>query len=118
DLDHAGFGDLQDLPDISIDPEEKVLTAINDSDDRRCFCISLHASSIRFKGRRRLLAPGHARRDGESFPVIAFVLVLPPRTVLDVCKLLGPGSRDRQSGGRVPSWLRPLRALNGSGPLG
>ncbi|CAE7307153.1 unnamed protein product [Symbiodinium microadriaticum] len=85
---------IPDLPDISIDPEEKVLTAINDSDDRRCFCISLPASSIRFKGRRRLLAPGHACRDGESFPVIAFVLVLPPRSVLDVCKLLGPGARD------------------------
>eukprot|EP00439_Symbiodinium_sp_Y106_P047401 s881_g6.t1 len=94
DLDHAGFGDLQDLPDISIDPEEKVLTAINNSDDRRCVCISLPASSIRFKGRRRLLAPGHARRDGESFPAIAFVLVLPPRSVLDVCKLLGAGARD------------------------
>ncbi|CAE7562671.1 unnamed protein product [Symbiodinium natans] len=87
----------QDLPDISIDPEEKVLSAINSSEVKRCFCISIPAASLRFKGRQGLLSPGQARREGESFPAIAFVLVLPPRSVLDVCKLLGPGAREVQS---------------------
>ncbi|OLP85927.1 Glycyl-glycine endopeptidase ALE-1 [Symbiodinium microadriaticum] len=115
---------IPDLPDISIDPEEKVLTAINDSDDRRCFCISLPASSIRFKGRRRLLAPGHACRDGESFPVIAFVLVLPPRSVLDVCKLLGFGGLEIWGygghGGKLTHFAHPSTyyALDFDCPVG
>ncbi|CAJ1370826.1 unnamed protein product [Effrenium voratum] len=90
DLQSAGF-ESEDLPDISIDPEDKVLSVFNSTEEERCYCLSLAAAA---RGRAPL-RPGQARKeDGSIKEIIAFVLVLPAKSVMDVCKLRGPAAKD------------------------
>ncbi|CAE8633792.1 unnamed protein product [Polarella glacialis] len=91
DLESAGIqaGD-EPLPDISIDPEEKVLSVINTSDVERCYYLSLPAESGCATASGRRLATGTARdADGTVREVITFVLVVGPKKVMDVCELRG-----------------------------
>eukprot|EP00434_Breviolum_minutum_P000181 symbB.v1.2.000153.t1/scaffold9.1/size550961/9 len=86
-----GLQDLQsaglrgNLPDLSIDPKRKVLSVINAKDDTRCFYISVfcpcYARSHRFSS-------GQVRRgDGSIQELTTFVLVVPPTSIMDVCKV-------------------------------
>jgi len=74
--------------DISIDPDG-VLTATNASDRPRCFFLSLPPLRGCFGAKGRL-DPGRARNtDGVEQAMIMFVLVVRPRTVMDVCRVKG-----------------------------
>lgn len=90
-LDSTGLADAsadEALPDISIDPEEKVLSAINVTDRDRCYFISLPARCGCIGARGRILQSGMAKSlGGLEEQIVAFILVLGPRAVMDVCKL-------------------------------
>eukprot|EP00435_Cladocopium_sp_Y103_P043275 s1144_g12.t1 len=89
DLKSTTFGD-RELPDISIDPGRKVLSVINAQDETRCFYISVFSPCLGRVGRGawRRFASGAARRtDGSTVEVTTFVLVVPARNIMDVCKL-------------------------------
>eukprot|EP00930_Biecheleria_cincta_P020737 TRINITY_DN15524_c0_g1_i1.p1 TRINITY_DN15524_c0_g1~~TRINITY_DN15524_c0_g1_i1.p1 ORF type:complete len:365 (-),score=51.01 TRINITY_DN15524_c0_g1_i1:318-1412(-) len=95
DLDSAGFGNEEDLPDISIDPDEKILSVINTTEEDRCYCLTLPASCGCRSASGRKLATGSARdADSSVREIITFMLVLGPKQVMDVCELRGPGARD------------------------
>merc|ERR1719362_2771252 len=78
------------LPDISIDPKRKVMSVINSSGTERCFLISVHGSLRCIGASGQQLATSFARNDeGAEHTVIAFVIVVEPRTIMDVCRLQG-----------------------------
>lgn len=78
------------LPDISIDPEERILSVINAGSGERCFFLSLPAEcGCRGRSGRPLGIGSTKDSDGTERATIAFVLVLGPREVMDVCELRG-----------------------------
>lgn len=78
------------LPDISIDPDEKILSVINTTENDRCYYVSLpgECGCTSITGRR--LATGQSKDSAGTFRnVITFILVVGPRQVMDVCELEG-----------------------------
>ena len=78
------------LPDLSIDPESLLLTAINPSSSRRSYFVTLlPPCSPAFGADGVALETGGVRDErGEAVPgCTTLVLVLGPRSVMDVCRV-------------------------------
>lgn len=90
------------VPDISVDQEELLLTAINTSSDRwRHYVLTLGHRLLDSSGAP--LAMGVTRReDGSEQACVTLVLVLPPMTLLDVAVVEPPAGA---AAGDVPGWL-------------
>lgn len=76
--------DATDFPDLSIDPEDGVLSIINSSTIAKAYHVSL-SGGVEARGRNELLLKG---LNG----VTTLVLALGPRTQVDACFLDGPFS--------------------------
>ena len=89
--DDFGLEPDENPPDLSVDPESHVLTAINASETEfRCFYITLEHPVAGRGGAP--LKPGVCRdQKGVERPCVTLVLILSPRTVLDACTVLIPG---------------------------
>eukprot|EP00928_Gymnodinium_smaydae_P045690 TRINITY_DN30419_c0_g2_i1.p1 TRINITY_DN30419_c0_g2~~TRINITY_DN30419_c0_g2_i1.p1 ORF type:complete len:391 (-),score=71.38 TRINITY_DN30419_c0_g2_i1:391-1563(-) len=101
-LDSAGLQEEEEedpggsLPDLSFDPRRKVLTAINAAERERCFFISLPGRYTCMGAKGTRLVPGSSRDEsGLEQPTFCFILVLRPRSLMDVCRF--PKVRDVSS---------------------
>ena len=88
-FDRADFGLPADahVPDISVEPEEHVLTVINSSASKsRSYHITVEHAAFGREGMP--LEAGVARdEDGAERPCTALILLVPPLTMVDVCEL-------------------------------
>ncbi|GBG28049.1 Glycyl-glycine endopeptidase ALE-1 [Hondaea fermentalgiana] len=89
ELDDETFGvRLDQVPEISIDPESRLLSVIN-SDPERCKSFNLTLSGACLPARNGdgvALAQGTAQdADGQQTPCVSFVLVVKPKQMMDVC---------------------------------
>eukprot|EP00512_Aurantiochytrium_limacinum_P007902 CAMPEP_0171538214 /NCGR_PEP_ID=MMETSP0959-20130129/18997_1 /TAXON_ID=87120 /ORGANISM="Aurantiochytrium limacinum, Strain ATCCMYA-1381" /LENGTH=384 /DNA_ID=CAMNT_0012085069 /DNA_START=49 /DNA_END=1200 /DNA_ORIENTATION=- len=89
DLDEDTFGvSLDQIPEISVDPESGLLSVIN-SDQTRCksFNLTLAGACLpAIDGKNRQLSMGSTRDDnGVEIPCVSFVLVVKPCQMMDVC---------------------------------
>eukprot|EP00466_Bigelowiella_natans_P004911 jgi/Bigna1/81097/fgenesh1_pg.77_\ len=95
-----GLGANDEVPDISIDPEEGILSIINDSAIHRAYYISLRGDNFRaFDAHDRLLEGGVHRDEKESVVrCLTFIVTVPVMATVDLCRLElpkgGPGDID------------------------
>jgi hypothetical protein len=83
DYDDFGLEEGDEVPDISVDPETKLLTVINTSEEcARCYYITLHHRVLGRDG--RFLAMGSTIREGKTVPCVTFVLVVGAAQLMDV----------------------------------
>ena len=74
-----------ELPDISVDPDERLLSVINPSETHaRSFTISV-PHTLRDSAGKALAAAVTPAADGAAPPCTTLLLLLRPRTVMDVC---------------------------------
>lgn len=74
------------VPDLSIDPEDNLLTVINATAVPRVFHVTVEHPVFGFRGQP--LEMGRSRDEsGAETPCVAFALLVPPATMLDVCTL-------------------------------
>ena len=74
-----------ELPDISVDPDERLLSVINPSETHaRSFTISV-PHTLRDSAGKALAAAIPPAADGAAPPCTTLLLLLRPRTVMDVC---------------------------------
>ena len=86
DFDPEDFGlrEGDDVPDISLDPETQLLTAFNPTDGTRTIYVTVGHPARDAHGREMTM--GVARDEaGNERPCLTLVLVLEPRSVMDVC---------------------------------
>ncbi len=84
------FNDPDKISEISIDPETGLLSVVNTEDENlKCFNISVGGKCMPVRGEgEQLLSPGTTRNEsGNNFPCLSLVLIVKPRTVMDVCYL-------------------------------
>ena len=81
-----GLGASDHVPDLSIDPEDNLLTVINATAAPRVFHVTVEHPVVGYRGRE--LEMGSFRDEsGTETPCVAFALLMPPTTMLDVCTL-------------------------------
>jgi hypothetical protein len=74
------------VPDLSIDPEDNLLTVINATAAPRVFHVTVEHPVFGLRGQP--LEMGTSRDEaGTETPCVAFALLVPPATMLDVCTL-------------------------------
>lgn len=83
-----GLGAEDAVPDLAIDPEDGVLTVINAGGGRKSFYLSTECACFDAAGRRLAAAPFRDAR-GREGSCTTFVLSLPPRWSLQVCRVAG-----------------------------
>jgi len=89
-----GLSPNDHVPDISIDPEEGVLSLINCSERTRAYYISLQGDNFKaFDRRRRYMAPGkHRDTKGTVHTCLTLIATVPPNKTAELCVLkLPPG---------------------------
>lgn len=80
----------EQLPDISVDPESRILSVINSSSTKRCFYLSLPAAYDCRTRRGSKLEAGRSRdSSGKEECLVTFVLVVESQRIMDVCVLRG-----------------------------
>eukprot|EP00050_Salpingoeca_kvevrii_P013461 m.28718 g.28718 ORF g.28718 m.28718 type:complete len:343 (-) comp5007_c0_seq1:49-1077(-) len=83
DADEFGLGPDEVPPDFAVDPEDGLLTVINPTSDFRSYFVSVR-STLR-NGEGEVLLAGSARdEDGTEASCTTLVLLLRPRSVMDV----------------------------------
>jgi biotin carboxyl carrier protein len=81
-----GLGASDHVPDLSIDPEDNLLTVINATASPRVFHVTIEHPVVGYRG--QVLEMGSSRDEsGTETPCVAFALLMPPTTMLDVCTL-------------------------------
>lgn len=91
---------LNELPDLSLDPETHVLSLLNARDDVvRAFTLSIDRLQCIGAARRPLQQCAKERTDAaDAAPLCTtFVVVVPPRTVVDVCRVVVPRGESVES---------------------
>ena len=89
---------IEQMPDISIDPESGLLTCVNKHESNvRTFYISVSCKVL--DADLKDMENGMARDiDGNNFSCLTFVVVLPPQALVDVCYLQRPLADQGNSG--------------------
>ena len=89
---------VEQMPDISIDPESGLLTCVNKHESNiRTFYISVSCKVL--DADLKDMEDGMARDiDGNTFSCVTFVVVLPPQALIDVCYLQRPLADNDNSG--------------------
>jgi len=127
----SNFGSMLDeIPDLSIDPADNLLTVINPTSRPRSFHISVEACVTGKAGQP--LAMGKTRTEqGEEIPCVALVLLVPPLTSIDVCQINMKGAdvssvvcsdvvewkSHPSPDDKTVGYCMPLFPLGGSGPF-
>jgi len=76
------------LPEVSIDPGDGTVTITNFFDDYRCFYLSFKDRLCYDRHQKPLSQGENKENDGKTMSkVTTFVIVLTPKTYMDVCKL-------------------------------
>ena len=88
---------VEQMPDISIDPESGLLTCVNKHESNiRTFYISVSCKVL--DADLKDMEDGMARDiDGNTFSCVTFVVVLPPQALIDICYLQRPLAHDDNS---------------------
>lgn len=88
---------VEQMPDISIDPESGLLTCVNKHESNiRTFYISVSCKVL--DADLKDMENGMARDiDGKAFSCVTFVVVLPPQALIDICYLQRPLAHDDNS---------------------
>lgn len=80
-----GLSKQDSVPDLSVDPSNRVLTVINSAVSPKCYHITVEHP---VRGRTGLLMNGIARtEDNKEIKCVAFVLLVPPETMVEVCEI-------------------------------
>ena len=83
------------IPDLSVDPDTAVLSAVNVATNKRTFYVTIGQRAMARTGKVLDDAP-YVLKDGRKGRCTTFVLVVPPLSVMDVCHLDVPtGDRKR-----------------------
>jgi hypothetical protein len=96
-----------DIPDLSLDPADNLLTAINPSSRARSFHVTIENRVIGKSGHP--LTMGSTRsEDGIQAPCVALVLLVPPKTTVDLCRVdtKGSGSSTPKVFSDIVDWKR------------
>ncbi|GAB5357540.1 hypothetical protein AAMO2058_000383100 [Amorphochlora amoebiformis] len=81
------------VPDLSIDPEDGILTIINPSNTSRAYYITVENDTPLYDRNDRLLSTGRHRLPNSTYiNCTTLILTVPPNHTLDVCRIhLPPG---------------------------
>jgi len=82
-----GSYNAENIPEISIDPETRLMTAINASSDKfLSFTISLTGACLPARNDHVILSSGRTvAENGEEADCITFLLLLKPKHLMDIC---------------------------------
>lgn len=89
DYDAFGLPSEAEVPDISIDPEARILTVANPSATAKVYYITIETEAEDKFG-RKLSSGSWTDSSGAQRECLTFILRVPSNTLMDVCTLPGP----------------------------